>query len=139
VSNDPLRDELLRPPAEAWRPDAGDVLIGEVVELDERRGFAERPYSVVTVRTDDGDYVAFHAFHTVARDELARARPKVGDRLGVGYHGLVDKGESRYELYRVKVVRGEGAGGAEPDWDEIGRDADEEPIASLLDDDSLPF
>jgi hypothetical protein len=125
--SDPLRDELLRPPAEAWRPDPGDVLVGEVVELDEREGFAGVRYPVVTVRTDVGEYVAFHAFHTVARDELARWEPKIGERLGVAYHGLVEKGESSYELYRMKVVREHdvAVAGAEPDWAAIGGQAEE--------------
>jgi exosome complex RNA-binding protein Rrp4 len=46
MADDPLREQLLRPPAEAWRPEPGDVVIGEVVEVSERRGFAERPYPV---------------------------------------------------------------------------------------------
>jgi hypothetical protein len=122
VADDPLREQLLRPPAEAWRPEPGDLVIGEVVELGERRGFAERPYPVVIVRTEAGEYVAVHAFHTVLKEELAKLEPRAGDRLGVAYHGLVEKGESRYELYRVALER---AGGEEraPDWEAIARDA----------------
>jgi len=145
---DPLRDELLRPPAEGWRPKPGDVLIGEVVALAEREGFAGLRYPVVEVKTDEGDYVAIHAFHVVLRDELERQRPKVGDRLGVAYHGLVEKGESRYELYRVKVVRIDehDPARAEPDWDAIRRDAEAEAsrvAAPVVDetgaDDQIPF
>jgi hypothetical protein len=146
VSGDPLRDELLRPPAEGWRPDPGDVLIGDVTAIDEGRGFAERPYPVVTVRTDEGEFVAFHAFHTVAREELGKLEPKVGDRLGVSYLGLVRKGDdSCYELYRMKLVP---AGGdvAEPDWAAIAADAAAErgqlvePVElEQASDDDIPF
>jgi hypothetical protein len=154
MSVDPLRDELLRPPAEAWRPAKGEVLIGEVVALDEREGFAGVRYPIVSVKTDAGEYVAIHCFHKVLRDELARWEPRVGERLGVAYHGRVDKGESQYELYRVKVVRGDGTAGGEPDWEAIRRGAEaehgeqavEEPHGagvpeqtSLEDDDSIPF
>lgn len=103
---DRLRDELLREPAPAWRPQRGDVLIGEVVAIDERRGFAERLYPIVTVlENETGKEVAFHAFHTVAKDEILRLEPKVGDTIGIAYLGLVEKEDSRYELYRVKVIR----------------------------------
>ena len=112
-------------------PGPGRVLIGDVVDVEERRGFAERPYPIVVVRTDEGKLVAFHAFHAVPKDELAKLRPQVGDRLGVGYHGLVEKGESRYELYRLKLVRagGEPAG---PDWDAIAGDAAKERDAHAV-------
>lgn len=148
MADDPLREQLLRPSAEAWRPEPGDVVIGEVVEVQERRGFAERPYPVVTVRTEANEYVAVHGFHTVLKEELAKLAPRPGDRLGVAYHGLVEKNESRYELYRVALERA-GADQPEPDWDAIARDAAEEhatvapePAPSPVeppDDDEIPF
>jgi hypothetical protein len=74
-ADDPLRDELLRPTAPGWRPEPGDVLIGEVAGLDERPGFAGEVYPIVTVHCEDGSYVAVHAFHTVLRGELERQAP----------------------------------------------------------------
>jgi hypothetical protein len=74
--------------------------------------------------------------------------PSVGTRLGVAYHGPVEKGESRYELYRVRVVRTDEHDPArgEPDWDAIGRDAEAEAsrVAPPVNDeagadDDLPF
>jgi hypothetical protein len=147
MADDPLREQLLRPPAEAWRPEPGDVAIGEVVEVQERRGFAERPYPVVTLRTEANEYVAVHAFHTVLREELAKLEPKAGDRVGVAYHGLVEKGESRYELYRVALER-PGGEQPEPDWDAIAHEAAEErdvaaptlaPSPVEPPDDEIPF
>jgi hypothetical protein len=140
---DPLREELLRPPAEGWRPSPGDVLIGEVTAIEERRGFAERPYPVVTVRTDEGEFVALHAFHTVAKDELAKLQPRVGDRFGVAYLGLVRKeDDSRYELYRMKVVREDDAARGEPDWAAIAAEAAEEVgarVEEMSPEDDIPF
>ena len=53
--------------AEAWRPKPGDKLIGVVVDLDERDSeYDDPPYPIVTVETDDGEELAFHAYHTVA-------------------------------------------------------------------------
>lgn len=59
-------------------PEAGDVLIGIVVDVAERTGFAGDRYPVLTVRTEEGDELAVHAFHTVLKDELARLEPKIG-------------------------------------------------------------
>jgi hypothetical protein len=112
-------EERLDSFAEAWRPEAGDKLIGTVVDLDERDSdFGDEPYPIVTVLTDTGDERAFHGFHTVARNELAKQRPKVGERIGIAYHGLSDKG---YERYRIIVERDETPS---LDWD---RYAEERP------------
>jgi hypothetical protein len=102
----------------------------------------------VTVRTDEGEFVAFHAFHTVAKEELAKLQPRVGDRFGVAYLGLVQKDDSRYELYRMKVVSTEGdeRAGGEPDWEAIAADAAGErgqlvePVeVEQASDDDIPF
>jgi hypothetical protein len=141
-----LRAELLRFP-KAWRPDPGDVLIGTVVDVDERSGFAGVAYPIVTVRTDLGDDFVFHAFHTVAKGELARLEPRAGETIGIAYHGPdPDKG---YERYRIKVVREQTPGG--PDWATMRSEAEADlsdrsalvepgpaPPASPVDDD-IPF
>ena len=65
-------------------------------------------YPIVSVRTDDGHDFAFHAFHTVAKGELEKLPPKLGDRIGIAYHGPDPvKG---YERYRIVIVRGAGEG-----------------------------
>jgi hypothetical protein len=97
-------DERLDSFAEPWKPEPGDKLVGEVVELDERTN-EYGTYPVVTVRTDDGEELAFHAFRTVAKNELAKQRPEVGDRIGIKYVGKPEGKD--YELYRVKVERNE--------------------------------
>lgn len=87
---------------EGWRPKPGDKLIGAVIGLDNRDGeYGE--YPIVSVRTDDGQDFAFHAYHTVARSELEKLQPKLGDRIGIAYHGPhPTKG---YERYRIIIVR----------------------------------
>ena len=63
--------------------------------------------------TSDGK-IAWHAFHSVGRNELAKQRPVVGDRIGIAYHGKPEG--KNYESYRVIVERADG----EPktiDWD----------------------
>ena len=98
---------------EGWRPEPGDKLIGVVIGLGSRVGeYGE--YPIVSVRTDDGQDFAFHAFHTVARGELETLQPKLGDRIGIAYHGPhPTKG---YERYRIVIVRraGEVAVGEAP-------------------------
>jgi len=101
--------------AEAWRPEPGDKLVGRIIDIDERdSAYSEVPYPIVTVETDDGQEMAFHAFHTVARNELAKQRPVIGNRIGIAYHGRPE-GKS-YEAYRVIVERADSQPKA-IDWD----------------------
>jgi hypothetical protein len=54
------------------------------------------PYAILTVDAEEtstmngepirGEY-AWHAFHTMARNEVAKKRPQVGERIGACYHG----------------------------------------------------
>ena len=125
----PISEKDLEFP-EAWRPKVGDCLIGTVVSTDERDG-EYGTYPIVTVETRDGKRLAVHAFHTVARGELARLRPKVGDEIGIKYHGK--DAERGYERYTMRVDRP----GAEPDWDRIEADAGSE-LASAADE-TPPF
>jgi hypothetical protein len=126
-------DDRLASFAEAWKPEPGDKLIGVVVDLDERdSAYGDEPYPIVTVETDDGSELALHAFHTVARNELAKQRPVVGDRIGIAYYGMKD-GKS-YESYRVIVEKAE----SEPktiDWDKhVTPDEDEQDLDPEADD-----
>lgn len=146
-ANRSLDDRLDDGFAEAWKPEPGNKLIGIVTELDEREN-DYGTYPIVTVQTDDGQELAFHAFRTVARNELAKQRPKVGDRIGIKYEGKPPGKE--YELYRVKVERVD-----EPqqtiDWskheaDDAGPSAEEEQDPSRQEqrpdsaaDDDIPF
>ncbi len=105
--------------AEAWRPTTpGDKIVGRVVDIDMRDSDYGDPYPIVTVETDDGAELAFHGFHTVARRELAKKKPQIGDRIGIAYHGKGEPakaGMSGAELYKIIVEREE----SPVDWDAV--------------------
>jgi hypothetical protein len=105
--------------APAWVPEVGDKLVGEVVALSERRGnFGV--YPIVTVRRDDGEELAVHAYHSVLADRLAKAGPKRGERIGIKYEGEVDgAGDRRYHRYKVVVDRPDGD---DIDWSRYSED-----------------
>ncbi len=114
-------EDRLDSASEPWKPSPGDKLIGSVVDIDERdAGYGL--YPIVVVLADDGEQYAFHAFHTVAKSELAKARPVVGDRIGIKYLGKPEGKE--YESYKVTVERE--AGPQQLDWERIGADAEGE-------------
>ena len=85
--------------APAWRPSPGEKIVGTVTELSERDG-AYGPYPIVTLRREDGEELAVHAFHEVLQSELARIAPKHGDSVGIKYEGKDD--ERGYHRYRVR-------------------------------------
>lgn len=139
-----LEDQLDATYAEGWKPEPGDKLIGKVIALDQRDdAYSDGTYPIVTIRTDDDKELAWHGFHAVARAELAKQRPKVGERIGVKYVGKREggQGESGYAVWRVVVER-DGAD-AEIDWAKVGAEAEGELRASSVqrsaDDDEIPF
>ena len=92
--------------AEAWRPEPGDRLIGEVVSISERAaGYGA--YPIVTVQPEEGEPLAIHAFRTVLASKLAEAGPKIGETVGVEYLGEVTTGDRPYHAYKVAVDRPE--------------------------------
>jgi hypothetical protein len=135
-------EERLESFAEAWTPQAkGDKLVGTVVDVDLRDSdYGDDKYPIVTVMRDDGSEAAFHGFHTVARRELAKRKPQVGDRIGIAYFGKAEPkkpGMSGAELYKVIVEQ------AEPqplDWDAVDAGAETaEERGEAEADDSIPF
>ena len=116
-------EEQLDQNRQAWMPEAGDKLIGRVVEVDMLESRFGGSYPFVVLETDDGEQVAVHGFHAVLKGELARKRPKVGDRLGIKFLGQGAKVD--YLGYTVRIER------AEPetstvDWDAVAAEANEE-------------
>ncbi len=95
--------------ATAWKPEPGDTLIGQVTEITERDG-GYGVYPIVTVKRDDGEELALHAYHTVAQNELAEQRPQIGERIGIKYVGRVAGKDAKgsYHAYRIKVDRPDG-------------------------------
>jgi hypothetical protein len=134
--------------ADAWRPDPGGKLVGEIVELGSRAGYNDELYPIVTVRRDDGVELAAHCFHTVLRNELAKIRPQVGQRIAIRYEGERQgaDGKSRYHAYRVATdsvpVFSWGAFGDAADVTEVGSDIPVDPASGGgqgMPDDDMPF
>ena len=79
-----LSERLEQDLAPAWRPDQedADILIGQVISIE--MGSSEYgSYPLLVVRQEDGTEKAVHAFHTVLRNELMKARPNVGETIGI--------------------------------------------------------
>lgn len=95
-----LHERLSRNP-EPWKPTPGDLLVGTVLDITERTT-EYGDYPIVTISNNDGSW-EFHAFHTVARQEIRRQRPNIGDLIGVRYLGKPDGKD--YELYRIVIER----------------------------------
>lgn len=116
-----IEDRLEQGFAPGWRPEAGDQIVGTIVDISEGEG-DYGPYPIVTIETADGD-LAVHAFHTVLRKELAAKRPVEGDRVGIKYLGI--PAGKKYEAYRVALERATPRAGG-PDWGAVGARADQE-------------
>ena len=85
----------------------------------------------------DGPAKAFHAYHTVAANQIDEADPMVGDEIGIRYLGENSTGARPYQDYRVAIEHGPnwkpsyGAHMAEPE------DGDPQPVSAT--DESIPF
>jgi len=119
-----LSDALDAEFPEGWRPEPGDKLIGTIVAVSTSSGGEYDAYPIVVIREDDGREVACHAFHQVLQSELARARPAIGDRVGIKFLGI-EEGRS-YNTYRVIVDR---PAGAPVDWSAYDPDAPQQQVA----------
>ena len=120
-----LLDRLNSDGAAGWRPEPGDTLIGEIIDLSERTGDYE-PYPIVTVQPEGGgDPVAVHAFHSVIKREVSKLKPNIGDKVGFKYlgEGTSKDGKTKYQSYRVVLER------SAIDWS--ARQAEAEEIAAL--------
>jgi hypothetical protein len=149
-----LSDRLDSDYAKAWRPNQGDSLIGEVQELSERDG-SYGPYPIVTVMQENGEALAFHAFHTVAASQLAEQRPAIGDRIGIKYKGKATGSDGRGGYHNYRVVVDRPAGTSSIDWSKHGEseavdgepaaasstvnDGDFQPAPRPAGDDDIPF
>jgi hypothetical protein len=107
--------------AQGWRPQEGDVVIGEVLEVTSGwSDYAKDYYPIVTVKPEgkvrqgeddkstklvETDAIAIHCFHQVLRDRMVELRPTPGERLGVKYSGIVKSKDGKRDIsvYTVKV------------------------------------
>ena len=121
---------------EAWRPETGDKLVGTIISLDEREN-EYGVYPIVTVLTDAGDELSWHAFHTVAKNELAKLEPRVGEQIGIKYHGR-DKSD-RYERWRVLMLDRDAESPVKtPDWKRMRSETESDQPAKPESEQELP-
>lgn len=87
---------------DAWKPQAGDVLVGTVETYD--TGFT--PYGAVRtviVMQENGERVSLWLSSTVLLDLFNRLKPKHGERIGLKYLGKDPK--KHYHRYHLIVDR----------------------------------
>lgn len=94
-----MKDRLDAERAESWKPEPGEELIGKITDLG-RRTTEWGTYTIVTVQPESGPPLAFHAYHTVAANQLADESPTIGDEIGIRYLGKVDAPSSQYGSYQ---------------------------------------
>jgi hypothetical protein len=155
-----FRDRMERDAAEpptAWKPEPGDLLLGSILDIDARTtAHSKRPNDcpVITILNEDDEVVYdWWAYHDVAKKELAKLRPKVGERIAVRYMGRHPNG---YFMYKIRIDRQDRGtfdwSRVEPDPDGLPPEAapngnvlqlqarEPKPVADPLSDDSdLPF
>lgn len=94
-------------PAEGWRPHEGAVLIGTVERIDAAwSDYIGGYYPLVVVAPDDGSAsVAVHCFHDILRKRMMLLKPRVGERIGIKYHGQTktQDGKRTVSQYTVKI------------------------------------
>lgn len=95
--------------------DPGDALTGELVSVkrawsDARTNNGRNPergnYPLLTVRNDQGELIKFHAFSTVAENEVLQARALPGERVRITYLGVsqnAKKGQNPAKLFSFEV------------------------------------
>lgn len=117
--------------APPWRGEPGEILIGKVTMISRVAG-KFGAYPCVTIQKDDGEELAFHAFRSVAKSELARCRPVLGDEIGILYQG--PQKDTDYHMYRIRVNRKDPAA-ASINWAEFEQGRQE----SGPEGDGIPF
>ena len=120
-----FEDRLEQGTAPAWRPDQedADLLVGKVVDIDRGQSDYE-PYPILTIEKKDGTVVAFHAFHTVAKNILMEKKPNIGETIGIKYHGEQQtKPGSRFKSYIGYTISVDREAGAF-DWSNFGAEPD---------------
>lgn len=97
--------DLLDRRVKGWRPQPGEKLIGQVVNIEtagEDSPFGS--YPLLTILKPDGDLIRVHCFHTVLKNEIRRKNVVPGTRLGIKYDGRREGRDfGSFEAYTVVV------------------------------------
>jgi hypothetical protein len=108
-----------------WRPDKGDVnpLVGTLLDVTTASTAFDAEYPLAEIVDDQGVSWSFHAFRDIAKSELSRLAPEIGDLISVTYLGVPDG--KRYHVYRIRFADGRST---KPDWSRF-RDPPAVPVA----------
>jgi hypothetical protein len=133
-----LAAETEREHAEAWRPKPGDVLVGEYVRRDSGvSSYDGRSHPIAVVRDRAGKEWGVWAFHTVLRQQLAAARPRIGEPIAIRYKGKRQGASgTSYNDWSVAVERAERE---EDDWEAQAGDAEFAVNGEGTAEDDIPF
>jgi hypothetical protein len=130
--------------ARAWRPGPGQSLTGTIVLIQKRTG-DYGTYPVVIMEPEAGDlpadlpegaYVAFHAFHELALDQLREIKAGKGLRVTIAYGGklstnktaaLADSDPNKRRYHQYTIVPADGGILADEIADLGAFDATEDP------------
>src|SRR5438046_64171 len=120
-----------------WKPKDGDEVQGILRAIDKGwSDWSQDFYPILTIEREDGSLVAVHAFHSVLFSRLMTLRPRVGEYVGVKYHGQEksNDGKRTVSLYSFDVSRPDAdesdafAGFTEPKGAEATADAEPEKV-----------
>lgn len=135
-----LQDRLDRE-TEVLKLEAGESVVGRLVELTLRDSDYGDPYPLVVLETSDGREVAVHGYHSVLRNRLLELDPRTGDELGIKCLGpRTSKAGTKYTDYRVVIDRADRPdeqvdpdddAQVDPDPDEPKAEDDDEPEAPV--------
>ena len=98
----------------AWKPQAGEVLVGTVTGYDIGESSFGRVHTCM-IETEEGKRFSLWLSSKVLLSQFQKYRPKVGERIGLKYQGR-DEAKG-YHRYRLVVDRPETAA---PTFDELG-------------------
>lgn len=102
--------------AEAWRPEVGDSITGQIVDI--RKGSSDYgPYPLLILERGD-KFEAVHAFHAGLKTRLKETGPKVLDQISIQYNGIVKLDENK-TLHDYTVVIGDGTTPRDFNWDSV--------------------
>lgn len=152
-----MSDNMNLEQAEGWRPEVGDVVIGEVVDLARQRSeYTGELYPIVTVKREDDSLIAIHCFHAILRNRMIELAPRIGETIGVKYisatEEIKEKGKKTRNKAAIYTVRVKGRavdiwGGMEVSHDMPTNGASDVPVdtsdfapdVSAQEDEDIPF
>jgi hypothetical protein len=90
--------------AQAWRPEPGDDISGEVVRAEEG-GLGDDRHPIWTIRRSDGSERAVHGFHAQLVAKCAELNLQEGAHVRITYEGKFRDERGRTPArYRVELV-----------------------------------